>query len=43
MIYNRNGRVIALLLVATIWYLVMTSVMSVAQHYVERHYGKGRA
>ena len=42
-IYNRNGRVIALLLVATIWYLVMTSVMSVAQHYVERHYGKGRA
>lgn len=42
-IYNRNGRVIALLLVATIWYLVMTSVMSIAQHYIERHYGKGRA
>ncbi|WP_371779308.1 amino acid ABC transporter permease [Streptosporangium subroseum] len=42
-IYNRNGRVMALLLVATIWYLVMTSVMSVAQHYIERHYAKGRA
>ncbi|WP_245651769.1 amino acid ABC transporter permease [Streptosporangium amethystogenes] len=41
-IYNRNGRVIALLLVATIWYLVMTSVMSVAQHYIERYYGRGR-
>ncbi|MEV4244310.1 amino acid ABC transporter permease [Streptosporangium canum] len=42
-IYNRNGRVIALLLVATIWYLVMTTVLSVVQHYLERHYGKGRA
>ncbi|MEV7007634.1 amino acid ABC transporter permease [Streptosporangium sp. NPDC051022] len=42
-IYSRNGRVIALLLVATIWYLAITSVLSVAQHYVERHYAKGRA
>ncbi|MFI7051635.1 amino acid ABC transporter permease [Streptosporangium canum] len=42
-IYNRNGRVIALLLVATIWYLVMTTVLSVVQHSLERHYGKGRA
>ncbi|MEU8199704.1 amino acid ABC transporter permease [Streptosporangium sp. NPDC049046] len=42
-IYNRNGRVIALLLVATVWYLAMTSVMSLAQHYIERYYGRGRA
>ncbi|GAA2214529.1 amino acid ABC transporter permease [Nonomuraea monospora] len=42
-IYNRNGRVMALLLVAAIWYLVLTTVLSVVQHYVERHYGKGRA
>ncbi|MFD0889633.1 amino acid ABC transporter permease, partial [Streptosporangium algeriense] len=41
-IYSRNGRVIALLLVATVWYLIITSVLSVAQHYVERHYARGR-
>ncbi|WP_432933227.1 amino acid ABC transporter permease [Microbispora sp. CA-135349] len=40
-IYNRNGRVMALLLVAAIWYLILTTVLSVAQHYVERHYGRG--
>ncbi|AQZ61959.1 Amino acid ABC transporter permease protein [[Actinomadura] parvosata subsp. kistnae] len=42
-IYNRNGRVMALLLVAALWYLALTTVLSIAQHYVERHYGKGRA
>ncbi|GAA5059422.1 polar amino acid transport system permease protein [Thermocatellispora tengchongensis] len=42
-IYNRNGRVMALLLVAAIWYLILTTVLSIAQHYVERHYGRGRA
>ncbi|ALG07598.1 amino acid ABC transporter permease [Kibdelosporangium phytohabitans] len=40
-IYTRNGRVIPLLLVATFWYLLITSVLSIVQHYVERHYGKG--
>ncbi|MGR6918431.1 amino acid ABC transporter permease [[Actinomadura] parvosata] len=42
-IYNRNGRVMALLLVAALWYLALTTVLSIAQHCVERHYGKGRA
>jgi polar amino acid transport system permease protein len=42
-IYNRNGRVMALLLVAAIWYLILTTVLSIAQHYVERHFGRGRA
>lgn len=42
-IYNRTGRVMALLLVAAIWYLFLTTVLSVAQHYIERHYGRGRA
>ncbi|WP_432841851.1 amino acid ABC transporter permease [Dactylosporangium sp. CA-092794] len=40
-IYNRNGRIIALLLVATIWYLIITSILSVAQFYVERYFAKG--
>lgn len=42
-IYNRNGRVIAMLLVAAIWYLVLTTVLSVAQYYVERRFGRGMA
>ncbi|MEV0232795.1 amino acid ABC transporter permease [Nonomuraea sp. NPDC050786] len=41
-IYNRNGRVMALLLVAAIWYLILTTALSIVQHYVERHYGRGR-
>lgn len=40
-IYTRNGRVIALLLVAAIWYLALTTVMSIAQFYVERFYARG--
>ncbi|MCT9930287.1 amino acid ABC transporter permease [Planotetraspora sp. A-T 1434] len=42
-IYNRNGRVIAMLLVAAIWYLLLTTVLSVAQYYVERRFGRGAA
>ena len=40
-IYTRNGRVIPLLLVAAIWYLALTTVMSVAQFYVERYFARG--
>ncbi|GGV79218.1 amino acid ABC transporter permease [Streptomyces massasporeus] len=40
-IYGRNGRVIPLLLVATAWYVVLTSLLSVAQYYVERRYARG--
>jgi polar amino acid transport system permease protein len=40
-IYTRNGRVIPLLLVATFWYLLITSVLSAGQYYVERYYGRG--
>ena len=28
-------------LVATLWYIAITSVLSVAQYYIERHYSKG--
>ncbi|WP_082763870.1 amino acid ABC transporter permease [Frondihabitans sp. PAMC 28766] len=34
--------VIPLLVVATIWYLVFTSLIGVIQHYVERHYNRGQ-
>ncbi|GAA5058766.1 amino acid ABC transporter permease [Nocardia callitridis] len=40
-IYGRNGRVVPLLMVATVWYIVLTTVLSVAQHYIERHYARG--
>jgi polar amino acid transport system permease protein len=40
-IYQRTYEVIPLLLVATIWYLAMTSVLSVGQFYVERYFGRG--
>lgn len=40
-IYGRNQRVVPLLLVAAIWYLVLTTVLTVAQFYLERYYARG--
>ena len=40
-IYNRNQQVIPLLLVAVIWYIVLTTVLSIGQFYVERHFARG--
>ena len=28
-------------MVATVWYVVLTTVLSIVQYYVERHYAKG--
>jgi polar amino acid transport system permease protein len=39
--YGQNFKIIPLLLVATIWYLALTSVLSVGQHYLEAHFGRG--
>ncbi|MFI8964170.1 amino acid ABC transporter permease [Streptomyces sp. NPDC053493] len=41
LVYHRTYQVIPLLLVATVWYVLVTSVLSVGQHYVERHYARG--
>ncbi|GID30816.1 amino acid ABC transporter permease [Paractinoplanes brasiliensis] len=40
-IYGRNGRVVPLLLVATVWYVILTAALSVLQHHVERRYSRG--
>ena len=32
---------IPLLIVASIWYLVLTSVLYVGQYFIERRYGRG--
>ncbi|MEV4788751.1 amino acid ABC transporter permease [Streptomyces tuirus] len=41
LIYNQTYQVIPLLLVATLWYIAVTTVLSVGQFYVERHYARG--
>ncbi|MEN0129365.1 MAG: amino acid ABC transporter permease [Brevundimonas sp.] len=40
-IYGRNLRVVPLLLVAAIWYLILTTVLTIAQFYLERYYARG--
>ena len=40
-IYDRNYKTIQLLLVASFWYLVMTSVLTIGQYYVERYFARG--
>ena len=34
---------IPLLIVATVWYLIITTVLTSAQYYVERHFARGTA
>ena len=41
LIYAVNYRTIPLLIVASIWYLILTTILTVGQYYVERHYGRG--
>ncbi|MET8741367.1 amino acid ABC transporter permease [Streptomyces sp. NPDC004728] len=43
LVYHRTYQVIPLLLVATVWYAVVTSLLGIGQHYVERHYARGTA
>jgi polar amino acid transport system permease protein len=43
LIYARTYETIPLLIVASIWYLAVTSVLSIGQYYIERYYGRGSA
>jgi polar amino acid transport system permease protein len=40
-IYAANFQTIPLLIVASIWYLAMTSVLYVGQYFIERRFGRG--
>jgi polar amino acid transport system permease protein len=40
-IYNSNYQQVPLLVVASLWYLVVTTVLSIGQFYLERHFGRG--
>ncbi len=39
-IYNRTFEVVPMLLVAVIWYLLITSVLNICQSYIERYYSR---
>jgi polar amino acid transport system permease protein len=41
LIYNQNYLIIPLLLVATLWYIVLTTLLSIVQFLVERHFARG--
>lgn len=39
-IYNRTFEIIPMLMVAVIWYLLITSILNVGQSYIEAYYGR---
>jgi polar amino acid transport system permease protein len=41
LIYSATYQTIPMLIVASIWYLIVTTVLSVGQYYLERRYGRG--
>jgi polar amino acid transport system permease protein len=41
LIYSQNFKQIPLLIVASIWYLILTTILSVGQYYIERRYARG--
>ncbi|MFG3290478.1 amino acid ABC transporter permease [Streptomyces sp. NPDC048179] len=41
LVYHQTYQVIPLLMVATLWYTVVTSVPGIARYYVEKHYARG--
>src|ERR671935_1828713 len=40
-IYDRTYQVIPLLIVASLWYLIATTVLTIGQFYLERYFGRG--
>ncbi|MGW1591596.1 amino acid ABC transporter permease [Streptomyces sp. NPDC002386] len=41
LVYNQTYQIIPLLMVATLWYIAVTTLLSAGQFYVERHYARG--
>lgn len=41
-IYGRNLKTMELLLVISFWYIVLTTVLSIGQYFLERHFGRGQ-
>ena len=40
-IYSRTYLVIPLLITASLWYLILTTVLSIGQYYIERYFKRG--
>jgi polar amino acid transport system permease protein len=40
-VYNRTFQVIPMLLVAVLWYLLITSILNIGQGFIERYYARG--
>jgi len=38
LIYGQNFKILPLLVVATLWYLILVTLASIGQHFIERHY-----
>jgi polar amino acid transport system permease protein len=43
LIYSVTFKTIPMLIVASLWYLIATSVLTVVQYYIERRYARGAA
>ena len=43
LVYSANFKTIPLLIAASLWYLLVTSILSLGQFYVERHFNRGTA
>lgn len=43
LIYAKTFQTIPLLIVASIWYIIVSTVLTFGQYYVERHYARGTA
>jgi len=43
LIYYSNNRIIELLVVVTVWYLIIVSLLAIGQYFIERRYGRGFA
>jgi polar amino acid transport system permease protein len=41
LIYSVNYRTIQLLIVASVWYLIVTTVLTIGQFYLERYFARG--
>jgi polar amino acid transport system permease protein len=42
LIYQQNFLIMPLLMVATLWYVILTTVLSIGQYFIERYYAKGK-
>jgi len=40
-LYSQNFKIMPLLIVACLWYIFFTTLLTIGQHYLERHFGRG--